>query len=322
MKNAFLLSCLFLASCTGGLEATQALARRESAAVVVPARAAGIDLKTMTYNIRQRDSWSARESYVCGVFAAYELDVFGVQEAYFRQANGISARLPQYAHVGYGREGGTKGEHSQIFYLTTRFDLDANEWGTFWLSDTPGRPSATWGNSYRRICTWARLIEKTTGRGFYVYNAHMDHWVNACNEKGAKLIMQRIQARTYPNDPFIVMGDMNSGESDLATRLFKGTGQVSGEDNPIPLVDTWRVIHPTSKDPRTWSGFESRTDFTGKKIDYIFVTPDTTTVEATIDHTSCTIPGHSKYKTPSDHYAVYARVELVGGSTPPPAEIR
>ena len=78
---------------------------------------------------------------------------------------------------GVGRDDGKfRGEHCSILYLKDRFKLDKKDCGTFWFSDTPEKiASKSWGNEIPRICTWVRLIEKKTNKGFYVYNVHYDH---------------------------------------------------------------------------------------------------------------------------------------------------
>ena len=101
----------------------------------------------------QHSKWASegrgelRQQFVCDVIRDYAPDVLGVQEAYRFQLDEFNKRLPEYGEVGIGRDGEAKGEHSSILYLQKRFDVD--ESGTFWLSDTPTKPSAHWGNRYQ-----------------------------------------------------------------------------------------------------------------------------------------------------------------------------
>ena len=203
-------------------------------------------------------------------------DVLGLQEAFRFQLDDINERLHGYGEVGIGRDGGSKGEHSSILYKQNRFDVAAS--GTFWLSDTPAKPSAHWGNSYKRICTWARLIDKATARPFYVYNTHMDHQSQPAREKGAQLIMTVIAERTQP-DPFILMGDFNAAEDNPVVTYLKGTGKHKNA-SPTPLVDSWRVVYPDEKVAGTGSRFSGYKAVA--KIDYIFVTPNTHVSAASI----------------------------------------
>ena len=263
-----------------------------------------LDLRTMTFNIRNgrakdgENRWELRQKFVCDVIRDYAPDVLGVQEAYRFQLDEFNKRLPEYGEVGIGRDGEAKGEHSSILYLQKRFDVD--ESGTFWLSDTPTKPSAHWGNRYRRICTWARLIDKESARPFYVYNTHMDHQSQRARENGVQLIMKTIKERTHP-DPFILMGDFNAHESNPVIAYLKGIGKLAGH-SPIPVVDSWRVLHPEEKVVCTSSRFTGYLD--GPKIDYILVTPDIRALEATIVRTN----RDGRY--PSDHYPVTAQLRF------------
>jgi endonuclease/exonuclease/phosphatase family metal-dependent hydrolase len=264
----------------------------------------GIDLRVMTFNIRNGlaqdgdNHWRNRKAFVCDVIRQCSPDVLGVQEAYRFQLDEFNQSLPQYGEIGVGREGGVKGEYSAILYRKARFDVD--ESGTFWLSDTPEKPSITWGNACVRICTWARLTDKISRRSFYVYNTHLDHVSQPSREKSVRLIMKRVQQRQHP-DPLILTGDFNAGEGNPVVGYLKAAGK-SPDRCPVPLVDSFRAVHPDAQTPGTSSGFQGRTD--GPKIDYIFITPDSQAIEADIVRTS----RDGRY--PSDHFPVTARLRL------------
>jgi endonuclease/exonuclease/phosphatase family metal-dependent hydrolase len=266
--------------------------------------ASPLDLRVMTFNIRTgyakdgENHWSLRKEFVCDVIRQSSPDVLGVQEACRFQLDEFNQRLPEYGEVGIGRDGGTEGEYSAILYRKKRFDVD--ESGTFWLSDTPTEPSAHWGHHYRRICTWARLIDKQSARPFYVYNTHMDHQSQPAREKGVRLIMERIAERTH-QDPFFLTGDFNAGEDNPAIGYLKGAGTFE-EPTPIPVVDSFRILHPDEKVVGTGHWFSGNVD--GPKIDYIFVPPHTRTLEATIVRTN----RNGRY--PSDHYPVTGQLRF------------
>ena len=267
-------------------------------------KASTLDIRAMTFNIRNgrakdgENRWALRKEFACDVIRDYAPDVLGVQEAYRFQLDDLNKRLPEYGEVGVGRDGESKGEYSSILYRKDRFDLD--ESGTFWLSETPTKPSAHWGNNYRRVCTWARLIEKKSAKPFYVYNTHMDHQSQRSRENGAQLIMKTIEGRKH-SDPFVLMGDLNVGEDNPVIKYLNGTG-ATGDRSPILLVDSFRVLHPEDEVVGTFNGFRGQSD--GSKIDYIFVTPDAHVSEATIMRT------HRNGRYPSDHYPVTAKLSL------------
>jgi len=149
--------------------------------------------------------------------------------------------------IGAGRDDGkTKGEYSAILYRRERFEVEQG--GTFWLSDTPEVPgSITWGNACTRICTWARFVERKTGRD----NANVE--------------------------------------------------------NPVPMVDTFRVLHPDANDVGTFNAFKG--DKTGDKIDFILTTSDVQALDAQI------IRDNINGRYPSDHFPITARLRFPAGTT-------
>ena len=264
-------------------------------------KSVGINLNVMTFNIRNgrakdgENHWQKRKDVVCEVINQHSPDVLGLQEAFSFQLKHIEEMISKYGQVGTGRNGGNKGEYSAILYLKDRFDVADS--GTFWLSNTPEKPSSSWGNYYRRICTWARLTDKKSKQSFTVYNTHFDHRSQPSREKSAELIMSVIQDRT-DKDPFILMGDFNANETNKVTHYLKGQGP---NPSPIPLVDTFRVLYPKAQAAGTSNGgFKGQPDTF--KIDYIYVTPNTRTLKAAIFRSKI----NGRY--PSDHYPVTAKI--------------
>ena len=266
----------------------------------------------MSFNIRYgtandgQNRWENRREMVSDVLRKYQPAVVGLQEALRFQIDQIRQALPKYGQIGVGRDDGkTKGEYSAILYCTDRFEVD--ESGTFWLSDTPQVPgSITWGNACTRICTWARLVEKKSGKAFYAFNLHLDHVSQPSREKSVVLLTQRILGRKYP-DAFVVTGDFNAGENNPAILYLKGVKSLSGDHggeskNPVAMVDTFRVLHPDAAEVGTFNAFEGRR--TGEKIDYVFTTLPVEVLEAEILHDS--VDG----RYPSDHFAVTAQLRL------------
>jgi len=264
--------------------------------------AAPLDLRVMTFNVRNgraRDGlngWSHRRAQVRDVILDHSPDVLGLQEAYRFQLDHMREDLPGYGELGLGRGGGSKGEYSAILYRTSRVEVGAS--GTFWLSDTPERPSRHWGNRYLRICTWAHLRDTRSGRMFYVYNTHLDHQSQPAREKSVRLIVQRIGERDGQQDPVVLTGDFNAGEDNVVVRSLQG----ASSDAPMAFVDSFRVLHPESTEVGTGNRFSGRSN--GEKIDYIFVPPGTRVTQASI------IRSNVGGRYPSDHYPVTATIRL------------
>lgn len=230
-----------------------------------------------------------------------DADIVGMQEDLRFQLLEIDAAVAGYRRVGVGAvDGATGGEHDAIYYKKERFTVDDDD--TFWLSDTPGQPgSTTWGNDHPRTVTWARLIEKASGYGFYVDNTHLDHVSRSSREQGAARLARRIDGRDQP-EPFVVTGDFNAGEGNLAIRFLKGDAKIDGAANPAAKVDTFRIVKPDATAVGTAHGFAGGTG--GNKIDYVFAPPATEVVNAYISHHN--VDG----RYPSDHFPVVGVVRF------------
>ena len=267
----------------------------------------GPALAVMTFNIRygtasdEADRWERRRDLVLDVLRDEAPDVVGLQEALRSQLDDIDRTLLGYSIVGVGRDDGQAGgEHAAILVREER--LEVLEQGTFWFSDEPDRPgSIGWGATLPRICTWALLSDRRSGRAFYMYNVHWDNESQESRVQSAALLMKQIRARAAP-DPVIVTGDFNAGEENPAFLYLTVPGAEP------PLIDTFRALYPdTAGVIGTFHGF--RGSVTGEKIDAVLATPDWVPLQAGIVHTS----RDGRY--PSDHFPVTARLALpLGGN--------
>jgi endonuclease/exonuclease/phosphatase family metal-dependent hydrolase len=256
-------------------------------------------LRVMTFNIRYGtaddgpDRWELRREMLLGVVKEFDPDVLGVQEALRDQLTVLAEALPGYACVGVGREPDGGGEYSAMFYRQSRFDLAAAD--TVWLSDTPAEPgSRSWGNELPRVCTWARLLDRSDAKRFTVFNTHWDHQSQPAREQSGEAMAVLVAKCVEAGEPALVTGDYNAGEDNPAIANLTRQGEL--------LRDTFRVVHPDEHPAGTFNGFRGRTE--GPKIDAVFVTPQWQVHEAEIVRT------HEGDRYPSDHFPVTAIVEL------------
>ncbi|MEC8692123.1 MAG: endonuclease/exonuclease/phosphatase family protein [Verrucomicrobiota bacterium] len=262
------------------------------------------EIDAVAFNIRfdnpkdGENAWPNRKEMVGKWIESESPDVIGLQEALRHQINDIKKVATAYSEYGVGRDDGkSRGEHCTILYLKKRFILDKKDCGTFWFSETPEKiASKSWGNEIPRICTWARLIHKKTGKGFYLYNVHYDHQSQSSRIGASNLIIERISNRKQSNEPIILMGDFNAAEKNPAITVFK--------EEPLKLVDTFRVVKPDEKMVKTFHGFRGGS-FMGGKIDHVFILPKTAKVR------SAEIVRFNKDKRYlSDHYPVRAKLSF------------
>ena len=202
-------------------------------------------LPVMSFNVRYGTAddgdhvWDNRKDAACAMILDQRPAVFGVQEALDFQLTYFEEHCPGYKYVGVGREDGIHdGEHMAVFYDTDRIEL--KEWGTYWLSETPFKPSKGWDAACRRTATWTLLLDKETGRSFYFVNTHLDHVGKEARRKGLLLLVDRISAMNPDGYPMILTGDMNVYPDDPCLTELRTLMDDARQTAPVTDVeDTW-----------------------------------------------------------------------------------
>ena len=267
-------------------------------------RASGTLLHVMSFNIRydraasrpeEADHWPDRIAPLQDLLRREVPAVLGVQEALHHQLVVVEAALPPtHRMIGAGRDGGSRGEYSAIFYDSARLELI--EWDQFWLSDTPRLiGSCTWGNGVPRIVTWGRFRDRVTEQELLLINTHFDHESDAARLRSVDAVLDLIRV-FHPRLPTIVLGDFNADAGSCpAYRAFVESGVVQ---------DAWTTTseHLTpdfGTFPRYGEPIEG-----GKRIDWILTSPDIEVHRAAVN--TSTLDGAYA----SDHLPVQALVEL------------
>ncbi|MHB1001037.1 MAG: endonuclease/exonuclease/phosphatase family protein [Armatimonadota bacterium] len=171
-------------------------------------------MRVMTFNLKfatpkPPNSWSQRRPVTAELIQMVAPDIFGTQEGLYAQIRDIQSDCSEYDWVGLGREGGSRSEFCAIFYLRDRFE--PLEFDHFWLSDTPDVVgSRTWGHWNTRMATWVKFRDRHMGSEFYCLNTHLDHESQTAKEKGARLILDRMDIWFDPALPIIMTGDFNA----------------------------------------------------------------------------------------------------------------
>ncbi|MFM1824286.1 MAG: hypothetical protein RI967_2552, partial [Planctomycetota bacterium] len=223
-----------------------------------------------------------------------EGDVWGLQEALPSQVAELERALPAFGVVSRTRERDPEaGEACPIFFRRDRVALDADDHGTFWLSPTPDEPgSRGWEAALPRIATWARLVDRD-GRGLYLFNAHFDHRGEVARRESARVLLARIADRRHPEDPVVLVGDLNAGPDSDAVRALLAAADP-------PLADAWRATNPAAPEQPTFNGWRERCE--GARIDWILVSPGVAVDACTVDLR------RPDGRWPSDHAPVVARL--------------
>lgn len=255
----------------------------------------------MSFNVRNshardgENGWSHRKDLFFHTIEAFSPDLIGFQEVLADQYDDIASRMKDYALAGVARDDGKrKGEWSLIAVRTNRFEmLDS---GTFWLSDKPDVPgSVGWDAKLTRICSWARLKDKTNGKELLFANTHYDHVGHLARENSSRLIMKKLPTLSHGN-PIIMTGDFNTTEDQPPYKTIMHPT----EPDMAHFTDSYREVHPKrSPDEASFEGFKGTVH--GSRIDFILHTPEFHAISATIDRTKS-----PEGRFPSDHYPVTA----------------
>lgn len=223
------------------------------------------NLKVMSFNIRlnldsdKENSWTNRKQDAVDLLSYYHPDYFGVQEALPEQMKDIKNGLKNYDYVGVGRDDGKeKGEFSAIFYDTERLQVIKS--GTFWLSETPEKPSKGWDAAYNRVCTYAVFKDKKSKKEFLAMNLHFDHVGNVARVKSADLILKKIKEINPKNLPLTLSGDFNLTDDTEPIKIISQN-----------LKDSFYNSEKKHYGPKgTFTAFNV-TEVPQDRIDYIFV---------------------------------------------------
>ncbi len=270
--------------------------------------ASGQPFRVMTYNIRlpvESDGinyWDNRRPLVASLIGYHQPDLIGVQEAFRRQLDEITADHPEYTWFGVCRTDGTMqpnpdGEFSAILYRKDRFEqLEGN---TFWLSPTPDVPgSKGWDAALPRIVTWVKLRDKQSGKIFFMFNTHFDHIGEVARLESARLITQQIRA-IAGEASVVLTGDFNSEENSAPYQW------ITRGEHGLDLKDAIYTSQQPHHGPRgTFSGSFTLPGVGNYRIDFIFTTGQFRVLKHAI------LSDSWDGRLASDHLPVLAEMEL------------
>ena len=300
-----------------------------SATAAILAVSCGISRRVTTlqvgsYNIRYENKgdslkgngWGQRLPIIAQQILFHDLEIFGTQEGYIGQLEGMKALLPGYEYIGVGRDDGKQaGEHSALFYKTEVFDL--LDHGDFWLSPTPDEPSKGWDAALNRICTWGHFKVKETKQELYYMSLHMDHIGVQARMESAKLVVEKIK-EICGGKPVVLTGDFNVDQNNPIYSTFVTSGILS---------DSYEICEIRYALDGTANGFDPNS-FTTSRIDHVFVSPQTRVIRyGVLTDTYRTMTAEAeKYengnfpkeisfqafqaRTPSDHFPIKVILQL------------
>ena len=223
-----------------------------------------VEAKLVSYNIRYdnpadgADAWQYRKQAVAELLRKHSPDIFGLQEALPHQITELSLALPEYGWFGVGRDAGGSGEGVPVFYRKDRYMLLQSD--TFWLSETPERPSRGWDAALNRICSYGLFEEMPSRHRLWLINCHFDHAGQTAGIESARLVLDMATRLNTDNSPLVLMGDFNAEPDSPPIVLLKES-----------LADSRDVSRSQPVGPSgTFSGFAAGNAVT-RRIDYQFI---------------------------------------------------
>jgi endonuclease/exonuclease/phosphatase family metal-dependent hydrolase len=222
-------------------------------------------VELITYNIRLNTpgdgdhAWPHRKQDVAALFRFHRASVFCIQEALPGQIDYLEEEFPGFYYEGVGRDDGKReGEFSAVFYDHSRFRrLDG---GTFWLSENPEQCSFGWDAACRRICTWVKLEEVSSGKALFVFNTHFDHVGEVARKESAALILKKIGEIAGDGLPVVLCGDFNLPPDAEPMQCIRAELRDAYDVTELPPYGSVATYHGFTYD-----------DPPKRRIDYVFV---------------------------------------------------
>lgn len=217
-----------------------------SAAIADPIKAVSWNIRLDTPHDAEL-AWPHRAGNVIRQLQQQQPDIVGLQEVMFHQLVRIESAMPGYQRIGVGRDDGKNvGEFSPLLIRSSRFAVKDS--GTFWfhpswLPDAPTQHGPEqigseligsgligklgWDAALPRICSWALLQDKRSGKALRVLNLHLDHQGALARRESVQLIAAKINHwQQSSNAPVIIMGDFNPAAGDgLLAQIQKSLPQ-------------------------------------------------------------------------------------------------
>ena len=237
--------------------------------------------------INYDNSWENRKDFVISFIFKAGSDVIFFQDINKTKYHFIHHRIDAiYEFIGVDRDEVEDTQQNLIAYNKHKYTL--NDWGTFWLSSTPGVPGSNdYNNSYPRNCIWASL-KKFDDYSCLYFNVELDRNNYKNNGTIINIILQQIKKvmSKHKDENFIFLGGSFYVESDdpiIQSILKFGFKKIHFETNYHGL-----------------SGFEN------KEYDYLFYIDKVNqfVVNHSITFKEETIINRSKNSYISDHYPI------------------
>lgn len=187
--------------------------------------------RVMSFNVRgsfrdlaTRNAWPNRAAANVAVIERHAPDLVGLQECQRGNLSAYRRRLPGYGIL-KGPKYGNAPPHDFNAILFDPQTLQLVESGGFWLSETPHKPSRSWGTRVARSANWA-LFRTEAGLLLHL-NTHLDHKSPPARRNASALIVEKANELLRHHGletPAIVTGDFNARPGSSTHENFTSGG--------------------------------------------------------------------------------------------------
>lgn len=264
------------------------------------------EIKIMSFNVRTKTSndeginhWDQRKEACVAVVKDHKPTIIGYQEAQYSSQwvylkNQLAA---DYESYGVNRSDGKESGSGEVVGIMWDPKIVKKiEVGTFWLSETPEKPSRSWGMTMNRTATWGHFEHIPTGKEFFYINTHLpltnDQYGETPKIEGMKLIAKKFKEYKGDVDALFLSGDLNVDATHDAIKEIKD------------FMRNARTYANRTDNFGTTNGFESET----KKgmIDHIYYSKE---MKNPIEYQTIR-DTYNGVKFVSDHYPIYTIIRL------------
>lgn len=257
-----------------------------------------MEIKIISSNIRfdnpadTNHAWNHRKSVLAEFLNEEVPDIVCTQEGRRPQLMEFNTLLDNVDIIDAHREWIKERMYPCIYINNDKLFLE--ESGDIWLSETPRvAGSKSFNSAFPRLCTWAKIAIKESGREIFVVNCHLDHCFSETRVEQIKVLLTEIFEINSSNEALILCGDFNEHPDGEVRKTLM-------HDRPH-LFDPWEFHN--HQEETTFHKFKGKLD-DGARIDWIIADNRFDNIEIRINKNS------KEGIYPSDHFPVIAKFNI------------
>jgi len=257
-----------------------------------------MELKIISSNIRfdnpadTEHAWNNRKLVLADFLNSESPDIICSQEGRRPQLMELNTLLTNVEIVQDHRDWIHERMYPCIYINNDKFFLE--ESGDIWLSETPQvAGSKSFNSAFPRLCTWAKVAIKESGREIFIVNCHLDHCYSETRVEQVKVLLDETFKINSSNEALVICGDFNDPPDGEVRKKLMGERK--------NLFDPWLSFN--KEEETTFHKFKGQLD-SGSRIDWIIADNRFKCSEIKI------IKDNKNGIYPSDHFPVVANLSI------------